>query len=75
MCGRVLFPLGKYVGVGEMHCMVGVCLTLNFTCLFLAALGLCCCSRAFSGCRDQGLLFVAVRLLIVVASPVAEHRL
>ena len=39
----VLFPLGKYIGVGEMYCTAGVCLTLNVTCLFLAVLGLCCC--------------------------------
>ena len=44
--------------------------------LFLAALGLHCCARAFSSCGERGLLFVAVRgLLIVVASLVAEHRL
>ena len=42
--------------------------------LFLAALGLCCCTRAFSSCGEQGLLFVAVRgLLTAVASLVAEH--
>ena len=44
--------------------------------LFLTALGLHCCMRAFSSCGEQGLLFIAVsRLLIVVASLVAEHRL
>ena len=44
--------------------------------LFLVALGLRCCARAFSSCVGQGLLFVAVRwLLIVVASLVAEHGL
>ena len=44
--------------------------------LFLAALGLHCCARAFSSCGEQGLLFVAMRgLLIAVASLVAEHRL
>ena len=44
--------------------------------LFLAALGLRCCARAFSSCGERGLLFVAVRgLLIAVASLVAEHRL
>ena len=43
---------------------------------FLAVLGVRCCARAFSSCGEWGLLFVAVRgLLIVVASPVAEHRL
>ena len=44
--------------------------------LFLAVLGLRCCAWAFSSCSEQGLLFVAVRgLLIAVASLVAEHRL
>ena len=47
-----------------------------FIYLFLAALGLCCCSWAFSSCGERGLLFVVVRgLLIVVASLVAEHGL
>ena len=58
-------------------------LTLSFTCLFkkylfliLVVLGLHCCARAFSSCSERGLLFVAVRgLLIVVAYLVAEHRL
>ena len=36
---------------------------------FLSALGLCCCARAFSSCSERGLLFLALRrLLIVVAS-------
>ena len=53
---------------------------LNFFKLinFLAALGLRCCARAFSSCSERGLLFVAMRrLLITVASlvAVAEHRL
>ena len=44
--------------------------------LFLAALGLCCCTRAFSSCGEQGLLFVAMRgLLIAVTSLVVEHGL
>ena len=47
-----------------------------FVCLFLAALGLCCCAQSFSNCGEQGLLFIAVhRLLISVASLVAQHRL
>ena len=54
-------------------------LLLNFILfiyLFLAALGLCCCALAFSSCGEQGLLFVAVRgLLIAVSSLIAEHRL
>ena len=47
-----------------------------FIYLFLAALGLRCCTRASSSCGEQGLLFVAVRgLLIVAASLVVEHGL
>ena len=49
---------------------------IYFTYLFLAALGLRCCTRAFSSYSEQGLLFVAVRgLLIAVASLVGEHGL
>ena len=44
--------------------------------LFLAALGLPCCMRAFSSCSEWGLVFVAVHgLLIAVASLTAEHGL
>ena len=44
--------------------------------LFLAVLGLRCCTQAFYSSHKWGLLFVAVRgLLIAVASLVAEHRL
>ena len=47
-----------------------------FIYLFLAALGLCCCMRAFSSCGERGLLFVVVHgLLIAVASFVVEHGL
>ena len=49
---------------------------IYFIYLFLAVLGLCCCTRAFSSCGEQGLLSVAVcGLLIVVVSLVAEHGL
>ena len=49
---------------------------LFFIYLFLAALGLRCCARAFSSCGERGLLFIAVRgLLIAMASLVAEHGL
>ena len=49
---------------------------IYFIYLLLAELGLCCCPQAFSSCGEQGLLFIAVRrLLIVVASLVAEHGL
>ena len=44
--------------------------------LFLAVLGLRCCTRAFSSCGERGLLFAAVPgLLIAVASLAAEHGL
>ena len=41
---------------------------------FLAVFGLRFCARAFSSCGERRLLFVEVRrLLIVMASLVAEH--
>ena len=45
------------------------------TYLFLAALGLGCCSWAFSSCGKWGLLFVVVPKLIVVVAFVEEYRL
>ena len=54
-------------------------LIFNFLNLFfkiLAALGLHCCTWAFSSCGEQRLLFIMMRgRLIAVASPVAEHGL
>ena len=42
----------------------------------MAALGLCCCTWAFSTWGDLGLLFIAMcGLLIAVASLVTEHGL
>ena len=42
----------------------------------MAVLDLHCCMRAFSSCSEQRLFFVAVcGRLIVVTSPVEEHRL
>ena len=44
--------------------------------LFLAALGLRCCTRASSSCGEWGILFVVVHgLLVAVASLVVEHGL
>ena len=43
--------------------------TFFFIYLFVAALGLHCFAQAFSGCNEQGLLF------IVVASLAEEHGL
>ena len=52
------------------------CFFNKFIYLFMAALGLRCCPRAFSSCREWGLLFVAVcGLLIAVASLITEHGL
>ena len=42
---------------------------------FLAALGLRCCARAFSSCIERGLLFVAVRWLLIAVTSLVEHRL
>ena len=44
--------------------------------LFLAALGLHCCTQAFSSCGKWGLVFIVVcRFLTAVASLTMEHRL
>ena len=46
-----------------------------FFTFFLAALGLCCCTWAFSSCGQQGLLFEVHGLLIAAASLVMELEL
>ena len=49
-----------------------------YVCMYvcMSALGPRCCAQAFSSCGERGLFFVEVhRLLIAVASPVAEHGL
>ena len=52
-----------------------------FIYVFLAALGLCCCARAFSSCGEQGLLFsCGVRashcgVLSCCRAQALEHRL
>ena len=49
---------------------------LKFIYSFLAALGPCYCVRASFSCSERGPLLAAVRgLLIVVASPIAQHGL
>ena len=59
----------------KVYLIVGFLINL-FIYLFLAALGLRCCIRAFSSCSERGLLLVAVRgLLIAVTSFAAEHGL
>ena len=65
--------LGPYPGSAPR----GLCdLFFFFYLLFLAVWGLRCYVRSFSSCGELGLLFVAVRgLLIAVVSLVAEHGL
>ena len=59
---RSFFPCGQFLSLP-------LSFFINLFILFLAALGLPCCTRAFSSCGERGLLFVAVRgLLIAVAS-------
>ena len=53
-----------------------IILKIIYIYLFMATLGLRCCTWAFSSCGEQGLLFVVVHgLLIAVACLVAEHGL
>ena len=62
----------------QLNANLGKVLVPNWTILknfnlFLAALGLPCCTQAFSSCGEGGLLFASVcGLLIAVASLVAE---
>ena len=65
MCGKILVVKTIFS-----------CSKCLFIYSFMAALGLRCCVRVFSSCGERGLLFAAVRgLLIVLASLVVEHRL
>ena len=61
---------------GSDSCFFCFCFFNLFIYLFLAVLGLRCCTRALSSCGERGPLLVAVRgLLMAVAPLVAEHRL
>ena len=65
-----------HVSLLFIQCCVSFFFLNKFIYLFLAALGLRCCTQAFSSCGERGLLFLAVRgLLIMVASLLAEHGL
>ena len=45
-----------------------------FVCLFMAALGLCCCVWAFSSCGEQGLLAgFSLRWLLLLQSTGSRH--
>ena len=48
---------------------------IYFIYLFLAVLGLRYCARAFSSCGEQGLLFVAVRGLLIAVPSLVEQGL
>ena len=48
---------------------------IYFIYLLLAVLGLHCCARAFSSCSEWGLLFVAVRGLLIAVASLVEQRL
>ena len=80
--------MGSKTCVKDIHCSKGLEIIYLFIYLkiyvsiylfiylFLAVLGLRCCAWAFSSCGERGLPFVVVRrLLIAVASLVAEHGL
>ena len=45
----------------------------RFFFFFGSVLGLCCCAWAFSSCGKQGLLFVAVRGLLLLQSTGSRH--
>ena len=72
--GKPLEGLGKW-GTRSNLFFILFFIYLLFIYLFLAALGLHCCTRAFSSCGEWGLLIAVRGLLIVVASLVVEHRL
>ena len=65
-----------YIYLNRVAAVLFFLIYLFYLHLCLAALGVHCCTRAFSSCGEQGLLFVVVRgLLIEAASLVAEHGL
>ena len=67
------FPVFVFRFLGDIFLFF---LKFLFIYLFMAALGLCFCVRAFSCCSKWGPLFIAVRgPLTIVASLVVEHRL
>ena len=47
-----------------------------FLFIYLAVLGLPCLAQAFSSCGQWGLLFIMVRVLLFMVTPLAlEHRI
>ena len=71
-----LAPYPNNAGEGKDFCCFFFNKFIYFIYLVLGVLGPHCCMWAFSSCSEWGLLFTAVRgLLIAVASLVAEHGL
>ena len=70
-----IFLCWYHIAISRL-CSLFWCFNVDFWFCFLAALGLHCCAGFFSSCGEQGRLFIAVlRLLIAMASLVAEQRL
>ena len=49
-----------------------ICLSIY---LWMAALGLHCCARAFSSWSERGILFIAVHGFLIVLASLVEHGL
>ena len=68
--------IDEYQFSGKLFSVFGLFYNFLFIYLFLAALGLHCCTWAFSSCSERGLHFIVVcGLLVAVAALVAEHGL
>ena len=79
MCFSIIFFITFQITTTGLHTLNLVFLKkflFIYLFIYLAALGLRCCARAFSSFGERGLLFIVVRgLLIAMASLVAEHGL
>ena len=73
-CSSPLYKMAQYLHIIYAHTTIFFIL-FYFIYLFLAALGLHCCTQAFSSCGERRLLVAVRRLLLAVASLVAEHEL
>ena len=74
--GMYFLPLPKEIRMFMLLSFTNPHTPMYCELFFLAVLGFCRCMWAISSCGELGLLFVAVRgLLIAVASLVAEHGL
>ena len=82
LCNVYIYKVMYILYWGSKLCTFHICILYilfkknKFIYLSSAALGLRCCTRALSSCGERGLLFVAVRgLLMAVASLAVEHGL